>query len=374
MEKLFTTNYGSKLYGTQTPTSDTDLKHIILPELDTLLLAKKVENKVKKTNAEKNTRNGVDDVDEEFIPLQIFARHFVEGQTYAIELAFALEGNHAEQQIFDPRGEVFMFKTGHGKSTITNPMVTINHDGLAGGSKCTPYFVEFVKELRTKFLTSNIKAMMGYVVNQASLYSFKGERLNATRDFREVLMHAYTDTSAGDDPLTGFVNTPQFVKEFSELQAKYPKYFKISEYDIGGERMRPCFVVLEKTFPHTNTLGQSLMVIDTLIKKYGSRADQASETNVDWKATMHALRIVDEGIELLSTKKITLPFKQDYVDRLLSIKRGELPLEPIKEELSAKLDMLKELEKSTDLPTCNAEFMKEFDAWMAAWMRKFYNV
>lgn len=100
MQKLFTGLYGSSLYGTNTPTSDRDVKHIVLPDLDSLLLGKKLEAKVKKTNNQKNTRNSADDVDEEFIPLQIFARHFVEGQTYAIELAFALDGLHAEQTLW----------------------------------------------------------------------------------------------------------------------------------------------------------------------------------------------------------------------------------------------------------------------------------
>ena len=50
MQKLFSTLYGSRLYGTQTPTSDLDLKHIVLPPLDRLLLGRGVENKVKKTN------------------------------------------------------------------------------------------------------------------------------------------------------------------------------------------------------------------------------------------------------------------------------------------------------------------------------------
>ena len=83
---------------------------------------------------------------------------------------------------------------------------------------------------------------------------------------------------------------------------------------------------------------------------------------------------LDEGLQILSTKSLSFPFSPDYVARLLSIKRGELPLDPIKEELAAKLDQLKELEKSTDLPTCNAEFLKEFDAWMVGKLHKFYEI
>jgi len=374
MNKLFSCEYGSKLYGTSTPTSDTDLKHIVLPALNDLLLCKKIENKVKKTNTEKNTRNSVDDIDEEFIPLQVMAGHFVEGQTYAIELAFAIDGNHAGQTLYDPRGPVTI--------RCGLPVVAIRDISFECTDYEVPMFVQFVKELRTKFLTSNIKAMMGYVVNQASLYSFKGERLNATRElldiFKDILKYydypiaLQSSKPAKDLSIKEIEET--FKPKFVELAAKYPKYFRKDVYDVGGGQMKSCFVILEKTLPFTNSIQQTLMVLNALISKYGARADQASESNVDWKAIMHALRIVDEGIELLSTKKITLPFSKDYVDHLLSIKRGELSLDPIKEALTAKLDQLKDLEKSTDLPTCNQEFLKEFDVWMVGWLHKFYNV
>ena len=342
MNKLFSCLFGSRLYGTQTLTSDLDLKHIFLPELDDLLVGKKIENKVKKTNTEKNTRNGADDVDEEFIPLQVFARHFVEGQTYALELAFAIEGRHAQQ--------------------------TIHDGGLFTESK----FVPFVRELRHKFLTSNIKAMMGYVVNQASLYSFKGERLNVTREAKTIFTsaaRAFVNVKVGDV----LKEDKWFAQKTEELCVRYPKYFKQTEYDIGTGVMKPCFKLLEKTIPFTDRVEHSLNVISAIEDKYGSRADQASEHNVDWKATMHALRIVDEGIELLSTRKITLPFEQSYVDRLLSIKRGEQPLDPIKEELAQKLEQLKELESTTELPTFS-DVRDEFEAWLRMWMRDFYKV
>lgn len=377
---LYSTLYGSHLYGTNTPQSDHDVKRIVLPDLSDLLLCKRVENKVKKTNTEKNVKNTADDVDQEDIPLQVFVRDFALGQTYALEIAFSCEGDHAQQTFYDPFGDLFR---------------------------------DMVRKLKTEFLTSNIKAMMGYVVNQANLYSFKGERLNCAREFRELLMTMWTDKDAGDDQLhdslpdekleayreslgddwakfaPNAVGYKEFYGEqlaeavkagrealqvkFAALQEKYPKYFRIDQYDIGGGRMRPCFVLLEKTFPWSITLNHALKVADTLINKYGSRADAASESNVDWKATMHAVRIVDEGLELLEYKKITLP--RHNPARLLQIKRGELPLEPIKNELVEKLECLKELSATTDLPNSSDEqFKKRLEAFTLHWLTRFYGL
>lgn len=363
MTVLFSTLYGSHLYGTNTPTSDLDYKEIVLPSLDDLLFGRGVSNKVQKTNNKSHTRNTADDVDREQVPIQVFIRDFVEGQTYALELAFSVDKTHAGQVVSDEFGDRFH---------------------------------ELVKGLRTEFLTSNVKAMMGYVFNQANIYSFKGERLNCAREFRDLLISTmFTDTSAGDDQLQDSLPSPEksyaeyneelkaqveasrnaVMDKFEAFARKYPKYFRISEYDIGQGRMRPCFVLLEKTFPWTNTLSHSIGVADTLINKYGSRADQASESNVDWKAVMHAVRIIDEGIELLETKTITLPRPPEQVARLLQIKRGELPLEPIKDELVQKLDRLKGIADTCGLPSsAGPQFKARLDQFTLGWLKTLYGL
>lgn len=362
---LYSTLYGSHLYGTNTPASDLDIKRIVLPPIDDLLLGRPLANKVKKTNTVKHTKNSVDDVDQEDIPLQVFVRDFAEGQTYALEIAFSMDGTHARQQFY--------------LDDIVVPHSDAHHHQL----------YKLVTQLRTKFLTSNVKAMMGYVFNQANLYSFKGERLNCAREFRELMMLGYFDPESSDEPISDFVGQDKpmkmtdgsfyrdgliFADEFAKLAQKYPKYFRVDEYDIGGGRMRPCFILLEKTFPWTNTLGHSLGVVDTLIKKYGSRADAASQDNVDWKATMHAVRIIDEGLELLEHKTITLPRPPATVARLLQIKRGELPLEPIKDELVAKLDRLKDVAATCGLPSSSdPQFKAELEKFTLSWLREFYN-
>lgn len=364
MKKLFSCLYGSRLYGTQTPTSDLDLKHVFLPELNDLLIGKQLANKVKKTNTAKNTRNGADDVDEEFLPVQVFARDFMMGQTYALELAFAVEGTHAGQTLWTFNPDL----------DIEQEAYVPSHKGGHSSMRGEHLFLEFVRELREKFLTSNIKALMGYAVNQASLYSFKGERLNAAREVLSVLQELeLADDSKHPSNFERLSFHSQDAR-WASLAAKYPKYFKITEYDIGDGQMRPCFMLLEKVLPHTNDLRMSVKVVKNLVDKYGSRADAASADNVDWKATMHALRIVDEGLLLLEQHRLQFPFDQPYVDRLLSIKRGEVPLDEVKAELDEKLEKLKTLEQTTTLEPASRERTEEFEEWLARWMRKFYGV
>lgn len=359
MQKLFTCLYGSRLYGTQTPTSDLDVKHVYLPDLNDLLVGKHLVNKVKKTNTEKNTRNGADDVDEEFLPVQVFARDFMMGQTYALELAFAVDGDHADQ------------KLGMAGFTAADDE-DYRWFQLTGDRKHLPFY-KFVRELRERFLTSNVKALMGYAVNQASLYSFKGERLNVVREVRQLLRmtsNAFVSVKLGNC----MEEDKQFATMMRAVAAKYPKYFQETTYDVGDGQMKPCFKLLEKTLPFSDQAGHAMKVVEALEKRYGTRADAASADNVDWKATMHALRVVDEGLQLLETHQMKFPFNQDYVEKLLAVKRGEVDLDLVKAELDEKLTRLKTLEQTTTLRPHTQEMTKEFELWLATWMRRFYNV
>ena len=352
MKKLFTCYYGSRLYGTQTPTSDLDIKHVVLLDIDDLLLGKKLVNKVTKTNNVKDTRNTADDVDEEFIPLQLFAQDFFAGQTYALELAFSLEGTHAGQTFYDDNGD-----------SIKPSALHMYH---------TPIY-QFIVELRKSFLTSNIKAMMGYVINQASLYSFKGERLNAVRAVKEAYLAAseiFPALRVGDLLVANEV----FDNMMLELELKHPKYVKRTTYDIGTGTMKPCFTLLEKTLPFTDKITHGLDVIKNLEAKYGTRADAATADNVDWKAMMHALRIVDEGLELLQNKQLTFPFTVGYVKFLLDIKNGRCDIDRIKQELDLKMYHLKELEQTTSLPAVTPELREKFEQWLISRLRSFYKV
>jgi hypothetical protein len=335
-KKLFTTRYGSWLYGTNTPESDEDYKHIILPSLDGLLIGKRIKNKVDKTNTEKFVKNTAEDIDKENIPIQILAKDFLGGQTYALELAFAVDFTKAHQVIHDER------------------------------------IIPFCHELRSKFLTSNMTALIGYSVNQASLYSLKGERLNAIREvkalFEDMISRFGFDKKPNED-------IELFENKAKTIELAFPKYVSVTTYAIDHEgTMRPCLRLLEKTLPYTNTFKTNLNTVNTHLKKYGSRADAASIDNVDWKATMHSLRVVNEGISLLKEKSLTFPFDGEYIELLLSIKRGELPYPVVIELINEKLDLLKTLELESDLPIKTHELTLELEAWLAKWMRVFYEI
>ena len=330
MQKLFKCEYGSRLYGTNTPTSDLDIKIVYLPELNDLLLGNRVGNNCKKTNTQENTKNTSEDIDIEFIPLQSFANDFFSGQTYALELAYAIDYTEANQEIFNP------------------------------------LFVKFCHELRENFLTSNIEAMMGYSVSQANLYSDKGKRLNALNEVLEVINQFPQDIRME-------YLASDLKDKIAPVIEKYPEYVAITEYAINNEGdLRLCLIVLEKTLPYSNTFKINLNPLLGMLKKYGSRVKEASVNNADWKALLHANRIVSEGIQLFQTKKLVFPLSNEQRAFLKNIKAGNVNREQITTDLNFKLEYLKDLSMAGIFPERTPELNEKFQEFLIGYLRKFY--
>lgn len=326
---LFKTMSGSRLYGTNTPTSDIDWKEIFLPEKSQMLIGRKLHNVVIST-ASDNVRNTKDDVDYEYIPIQVFANDFYNGQTYAIELAYAVLSEHRQD----------------------------------GQELYSREFLTLVYELTRRFQTSNIKAMVGYALNQAQLYGVKGSRLASIRKFTDKIDQ---ELEAGrlslDDKL-------------SELElwavVNSDKYMYVTSFMSMDIRL-PAISILEKMYPMTITIGEVLQRTKAAQSKYGVRTKEAETANgMDWKATSHAVRITLQAISLLTDNKLSFPLQPERIDQLLRIKRGEVPAEEVKLILEKLFDDLDIAKEQTTLPTKNQIMDEQFEEWLKDWMVEFY--
>ena len=65
---------------------------------------------------------------------------------------------------------------------------------------------------------------------------------------------------------------------------------------------------------------------------------------------MHALRIGHQGVELLTTGRISLPVAEPARSELMSIRRGEPPLEQVLEAVEQAIARLEEVRHDPKLP------------------------
>ena len=329
MKVLYSSVYGSRLFGTDTPNSDWDFKCVVLPSLDELLLGTKIKNMSENTtnNSRKNT---ADDVDTEFIPLQQFAYDFYMGQSYAIDLAFMVGQN------------------------------------LVGAKLDSPEFGKFCAVLRDQFLTKNVQKLVNYSTHQAMLYSDKGMRLLAWEAIRDLLVkcpnNLRIDTS---DELMGYI---------SNLAGEYSDCMKVTEYLASADHLKPCVVINRVTIPYSSRVETALLTVKANIKSYGSRVRQsANNQGADFKALSHAVRIVLSGIDVVENRFITFPYSPDRVKLLREIRSGLHSREYINDALVApNLRKLETLIEKSDLPDQSPVLKEKQDNLVLSFLKDSY--
>ena len=97
-----------------------------------------------------------------------------------------------------------------------------------------------------------------------------------------------------------------------------------------------------------------------------NRPELVAEHGYDTKFAMHALRLGVQGVELLTTGRITLPVAGTAGERLRAVRRGELALARVLADLDALEGELRRLRSASTLPPEPAR------AWVDDWLHRSY--
>lgn len=349
----FQVTYGSHLYGTSTPTSDIDEKVIYVPSLDSLLLGYKPKIYKLRYDADGNplTDTNVKMPDGgrevEYIPVQDFVRHFVSGQTYAIEIAYAY--------------------LSYGTPTF----------GLTYTSEIETF--RFIDELVRDYSNSSSTAMVGFAKKQTMDYVHRGERLNFVRKVLGALKHArdtyelawLKDDSGNMDkseirlnsPWTGSGDVLDYVVEQTGLKAGTNE---------NNGKVHRTLEMNGRSYMDTTTVNHLITLLEKVAREYGERSVDAATTTVEWKSLAHAVRVYEQVIELLDTGNIVFP--RPNAAYLLQIKRGEIPFETVKEELSRLQVEVDEKTKTTKLRPRTPELDEAAEFFLLRKLHGLYNL
>ena len=89
---VYLTEFGSTLYGMNSPESDIDYKGIFVPNKEDLLLGKKMKSLNFSTGNDKS-KNSKEDIDVEVWSLHYFLELLQKGETSAVDLLFSMNSN-----------------------------------------------------------------------------------------------------------------------------------------------------------------------------------------------------------------------------------------------------------------------------------------
>jgi predicted nucleotidyltransferase len=270
MKLLVKTIYGSKLFGTALPTSDTDLKAVFVCDMEGLVF--------NKTDAENTVEGkGSQKVEFEAHHISNFCRMLKQGQTLAYSM------------LFTPKD-----------------LVVSTSDAW-----------EELVENKARLVSKNLRPFVGYARSQAQKYSLKGERLATLDHFIEdikMFLDEKEVTPNGRLYESAFCGLMEHYKdaEGARLWTEHTANMDVRHIEICG-----------KSFGETTPLKLWVTPLMELRSRYGGRSQQAKEDKgIDLKAMYHAVRITSEMNEILTTGSLTYP--RPEAPLLMDIRNGKL--------------------------------------------------
>jgi len=313
---VYITHYGSKLYGTDNPNSDTDYKGIFIPSQRDLLLKRDIEHYNHNSNTS-NTKNSKEDIDLQLYSIYKWFALLKKGETGALDILFSLY--RKDTQIYNDRE-----------------------------------FTQMIMQNHHRFYNRNLHSFIGYCVGQSKMYNVKGERYKELHSFVTAFTPLVRDLG-GEKLQTLF---PQVQRLFERQNYKYIRFLTAAT-SRGNDSYREgeYIEVLGKRFSEMVTIGYFVEKITAMQEQFGNRS-KSSATGIDFKALSHAVRVISEVEELLDDNFITFPLKNaQYVK---SIKDGYESLEDVMEYIDKKLTIVQEKLEKSDLPEKSDEqFMDE---------------
>ena len=282
-EKLiFKTYAGSKLYGTDSECSDTDIKGVFIPYKEDLILGKAPKHYSVSSNNQKEKNNKAD-IDETYYSIHYFLELVSKGETNAIDLLFAYTN-----------WEKVIISTKEWQTIIDNI---------------------------DKLITKNIKSYLGYCKSQSIKYSIKGSKLKNYKSFMDFCKKHYYDSYEngirkslysvlndflGHDSIENYI--PKVGEDRIKANINLSCLFGEHCYFITADNKESYISISDIKFGLDEKISDVYQKVKRTIESYGKRAEKASIDNgADYKAISHCVRVILQVEELLTTNKITFP-------------------------------------------------------------------
>lgn len=336
---LFSTVYGSKLYGTDGPASDTDIRGVFIPTKEDLLLARAPQHY--------NFKNS--EVDESYLSLHYFLRLLTQGETNCLDMFFAYT----------------------------------NKDALISTS---PMYEELI-ENKDKLITKNVTKYLGYCKSQALKYSIKGDRIQNYEALMQLISKCKNPSGVtletelryqcilGPGASYAMGDPEDYLKNNTHIGRR----FKINKSPLGDhaylllcDNKERYLMVSGHLFALNANLNTTRDSINKCLASYGKRAVNAAEDNgADYKALSHALRVGYQASSLLDNGEILFPLPKPQLNIIRSIKFKTTDM--TYDEILAAIEMQIDFIENEQLPRTRLTEKPDW-AWIDSFILRQYEV
>lgn len=301
MKTIASIIFGSHLYGTDTATSDIDIKQVFVPGSQDILLQNAIRGTRQGPDKNPGEKNNPGDMDVEAYSLQKYLMLAAKCETGAIEMLFTPHANYEQP----PSRE----------------------------------WLEIVKN-RDKFITRQCAPFVGYCRKQANKYGIRGSRVATVRSALDLLDEAMV--------LGGHFKLSILSLDIAEL-IDNNDHMSIVKIELNDGTVIKYWEVCGRKLQFTGSIKNAHSTVKRLFDEYGQRALAAEKNEgIDWKALSHAVRVGYEAIDLLSTGEIKFPLVE--ANYLLKIKSGLLPYKEVADEIERLIQIVENAAEKSTLP------------------------
>lgn len=271
----YLTKFGAHLYGTNTKTSDTDVKGLYWPNINDLILGKNKHSISFKTG-DNTSKNNPDDIDIQLWSVGYWLSLVNKGDTNAIDLLFSM----------------------YSPSRLVSDDIVKN------------LLIEFYNNPIQLIDLKHTKGYVQYAYMQARKYGLRGSRI----DILKKVLDFFQSKLNGNKEAQLY----RIDQYFDELLSLYSDPSYLFEKKIDNQR---CLYIIGKGYCGFIKLYEAINRLQTEYEKYGHRALLAADNEgIDWKAVSHAVRACYQMLELIENGFISYPLKS--APKILDIKLG----------------------------------------------------
>lgn len=264
---LYKVKTGSHLYGTMTPTSDTDYSSVFLPTAEDILSLQKcdyIDDSTK--NSSDNRRNNEEDIDDHKYSIGRYLHLLLQGNPSITEMLFAREPEEIDERFY------------------------------------------FLKNNYSRFISLRVyDSFTGFAISQKKKLEYKSKRFHELEEALHYLESYHFDKVENKIPMD---------EQLAECLNHILKNYKGDKHNV--ERFHkglPTALIYEKIKSEYETYGWRV------------KTDTFELLGYDVKFGSHAIRLLHEGQEILRTGKLDFPITGKAYEDIMKIRRGEVDLE-----------------------------------------------
>ena len=284
---VVSTLYGSRLYGTDGPNSDTDIRGVFLPFKQDLLLDRAPQHYNFKAEA-----------DTSYLSLHYFLKLLTQGETNCLDMFFSYTNEQAQLST-------------------------------------SPIYEELIAN-KEKLITKNVSKYLGYCRSQALKYSIKGDKIQNYEALDKIISKCKNpsgvtlETELRYQCIMGPGADYQMgdPEEYVNGAIRIGRRFRIEGSPLGehaylllADNQERFLMLSGHLFPLNANLNTTKERIRKCLASYGARSFTAAEDNgADYKALSHALRVAYQAESLLLHGIILFPLPPPDINVIRDIK------------------------------------------------------